>query len=361
MVALPPVELTTTRADLELKSKLAQHRMLQVDDVLNECKAGLSELRSQHVSNEQRRQDALIREQDRARRREAKQDRIRARHANATKIQAGVRSFFARKFILPEFREAKEQQELMKSRLALADNMLVLHQNIHDLAFLDEDQHKAAVRIQAWWRGVLATRVVAIITFRNHLNAVGQIMARAATRIQAIVRGRQARSRATHARMEKERRIELARKHATDRKMKAVVKMQAHYRRMMAVRKCQARRARLAKDIDGDGRTTPPNETRERGEAKGKSGERGRRKKNVESHTGSTVRKQASASGVPHSENAAHGTPILAFESTTTCTTPNVETADMRRMSYNKGHGHKTKKLTRKLDTKDTKLYTSSS
>merc|ERR1719440_2022259 len=105
--------------------------------------------------------------------------------------------------------------------------------------------------------------------------------------------------------MEKERRIEMARKHATDRKMKAVVKMQAHYRRMMAVRKCQARRARLAKDIDGDGRATPPNETRERGEAKGKSGERGRRKKNVESHAG-TVRKQASASatGVPHSENA---------------------------------------------------------
>lgn len=311
-VVLPPMEGTqSARADYELQCKLAQLRLFQVDDSLSGCQVELSDLRNEHVRNDQRRKDLLVKEQNRARRREAKQERMRMRHHSATRIQALVRSYFARRFILPSVLEAKATLELKKSRVALAETMLGLHQNIHDLAFLEKDQKRAATHIQSWWRGVLATRIVAVIRVRFHLNVVHEKMAKAATRIAAIARGRQARMGCFRLRREKEKRVQQAKKMQTDRMLKAVIKIQSHQRRRAAIATTKARRAMLAKEHEGDRGGSPTNEGRtERTETSRKGGSErdrtNRRKRNADSHGSPTSRQRG---GAAHHEQA-----LAAFE-----------------------------------------------
>jgi hypothetical protein len=233
------------------------------------------------------------------------------RHVLATKIQAAIRSYLCRKYVVPHYREAKDAQELRKSRIALTDSMLGLHQGIHDLAFLEEDQRKAATRVQRWWRAVLTNRVIAIAMIRKHLNSVAQQLAQSATQVQAIVRGRQARMGCFRLRQEKEQRMQQAQKLAMDRKLKAVIKLQSQIRRLAAVKETQGRRARFAKDLEGDGRGTPTNETRDRGEGKSKSSDRNRRKRNVESHGERSSPRKGTAAHSGHQEQAAQALAAL--------------------------------------------------
>jgi len=281
----------------DLKCKLAKLQLLQVDDALFRCRVDLSGLKLMHVGNEQQRQDALVREQDRARRREAKAERMRMRHVQTTKIQALVRSYFVRRFVMPSVLEAKDAEELKKSRIALEDTMLGLHQNIHDLAFLEQDQRQAATHIQAWWRGVLAKRVVAIIGIRHHLHALRMVLAKAATQIASVVRGRQARMGCTRLRMEKQKRVQQAIKMQSDRMMKAVVKIQSNVRRKAAIETTKARRAHLAKELEGDGGGSPTNASQVETGRKTQQTDRSRRKRNNETHTGNKR-------GVSHHDSA---------------------------------------------------------
>lgn len=284
-LVLPPVAGT-----------LPQLRLVQVDNALSQCSSGLTGLRQAHLRNEERRQEALVREQNRARRREAKQERIRRRHHFATKLQALVRSHFVRRFVLPQKIELKESEELEKSRVALKDTMLGLHQNIHDLSFLDEDRDQTATRIQAWWRSVLSNRVVAIIMIRHHLDAVSRNMDQAATGISAMVRGRQARQDCDRLRTEREARMRKARRMQSDRMLKSVIKIQSHCRRRRAIMITQARRAYLAKELESDGNAGAVAEARAETSRKPASGPTGRRKRNAvvanENHAGTSTNKR---------------------------------------------------------------------
>lgn len=269
-LVLPPVADT-----------LPQLRLTQVENALSQCSVGLTGLRQAHLRNEERRQEALVREQNRARRREAKQERIRWRHKMATKLQALVRSHFVRRFVLPAKIETKQAEELEKSRVALKETMLGLHQNIHDLSFLDEDRANTATRIQAWWRGVLSKRVVAIIVIRHHLDEVSKRMAEAATGISAVVRGRQARQDCARLRTEREARMRKARRMQTDRMLRSVIKIQSHCRRRQALATTQARRAHLAKELESDGNAGAVTDGRAETSRKPASGPTGRRKRNA--------------------------------------------------------------------------------
>lgn len=200
------------------------------------------------------------------------------RHVAATKIQALVRSYFVRRFIMPSVLEAKATEELEKSRIALEETMLGLHQNIHDLAFLEQDQRNAATHIQAWWRGILARRVVGIIVIRHHLDVVRKSMAKGATKIASIIRGRQARMGCSRLRHEKEQRVQQARKQQSDRMMRAVIKIQSHFRRTVALRAMKARRALLVRELDGDA-------TKETQADSGRKPQKGR-KRNADQHGG---------------------------------------------------------------------------
>lgn len=270
-LVLPPV----VGAAQAQKDKLAQLRLLQVDDAVSACKLQVSQLRDRHVRNAQTRRDGIIREQNRARRDEAKQERLRTRHKNATKIQALFRSHSVRRLVMPSVLEDKAQKDLAKSRVALADTMLGLNHTIHDLAFLEQDIRTAATRIQAWWRGVLGKRVVAIIVIRHHLNIVSMKMAEAATRISATWRGRQGRLGCQMLSMEKANRLKQAQAMAAARRVRAVVKLQSHARRRTAMAKMQERRAEVARLLEAENAGSPPSPL-ERNEARKSSPERGR-------------------------------------------------------------------------------------
>lgn len=300
-VVLPPLENKS-----ELKCHLLKLRQIQVNTARTQFNLELDRLRETHVSNEDRRQDALKKAEDRARRREAKQERIRKKHYSATKVQALVRSFFVRAFVLPSFLEAKAKRELKKSRMALSDTMLGLHQNIHDLAFLEEDRHVSSTRIQAWWRGVLAKRMVAIVLLRHHLIGVGMRMAKAATRIQAHARGRQARMSCKRLRKEREKRMAQERKKKHDRMVAAIIKVQSHVRRRSAVKRMQARREFMSKELEGEGASA---EARERGEGTSKRsperGEKSRRRARVNTESGHGRGVTGTGQGHAHSKRVA--------------------------------------------------------
>lgn len=332
-----------TRQDLEFKGKLLQLRLLQVDGTLSDCNQELSDLRHAHIRSEENRKDALVREQDRARRREAKEERLKTRRISATTIQAHVRSHFARRFVLPDVLEAKATEELERSRIALTETMLGLHQNIHDLAFLEQDHQDASTHIQAWWRGVLAKRVVAIIIIRNHLNTVRTIMDEAATCISAIVRGRQARMGCYRLRMEKEKRMQQAKKMQSDRMVKSVIKIQSHVRRRAAIKATKARRAMLAKELEGDSGSPTSDARIEASRRAPDRGDRTRRKRNAESHGNSTSRQRGGA----HPESTSQALP--AFEGGAMALPETEHPAELRRKSYGANHVHKVKKVTRKL------------
>lgn len=349
-VALPAMESTqSARAEFELQCNLSKLRLFQVDDSLSHCQIEVTDLRDKHVRNDQRRKDLLVKEENRALRREAKKERMRMRHYSATKIQAFVRSFFARRFILPSVLEAKATEELKKSRVALAETMLGLHQNIHDLAFLELDQKQAATHIQAWWRGVLAKRVVAIVRIRFHLKLVHMQMAKSATRISSIARGRQARMGCFRLRREKEKRVQQAKKMQSDRMLKAVIKIQSHARRRAAITYTQARRAMLAKELDGDRGGSPTNEGRgDRAESSRKGAERdraSRRKRTADSHGNATERKRT---GAAHQEAA-----LAAFEGGSMLVTE-PDPAQHRKSLHSMGPSprHNGKKLTQKKFTR---------
>lgn len=233
------------------KLSLTRLRQIQVEAACTKFNVDLKVLRETHVRNQEHRQELLIKEQNRALKREAKQERIRMKHVNATKIQALIRSFLIRRQVLPTVLEAKRKKELQKSRVALEDTMLGLHQNIHDLAFLQEDRRNAATRLQKWWRGVLAKRVVAIINLRHQLVQVASQMAKAATQISAIARGRQARRGCFQLRLQKEQRNQQAEKRQNDHMIRSIIKLQSHVRRRRAMKNIQERKA--AKELEGEG------------------------------------------------------------------------------------------------------------
>jgi len=251
VVVLPPVESKSG-----LKCQLTKLRQIQVNAARTEFNLGLQKLRDTHVRNEEQRHEALIKEQNRVRKREAKQERIRLKHYHATKIQALIRSFFVRAFVLPSVLETKATAELKRSRVALSETMLCLHQNIHDLAFIEQDRCVSATRIQAWWRGVFAKRIVAIISLRIHLFKMGKRMDQAATRIAAYHRGQQARMGCTRLRLEREKRMQQANKKKEAQMIRAIIKVQSHIRRRMAMKNIQVRREALSKELEGEAGTT---------------------------------------------------------------------------------------------------------
>mmetsp|Transcript_152716 Transcript_152716/g.269553 ORF Transcript_152716/g.269553 Transcript_152716/m.269553 type:complete len:386 (-) Transcript_152716:57-1214(-) len=248
--------ITWTRGDFEVQARLSEMRVMRVDDALNRCTLELKTVRKRHLDNRNERQQLKEREHQRGLRREARREQRRKEHKAATAIQSVVRSFFVRRFLLPNLLTQRAEEELRNSRIALKDKMLFLHQTIHHIAFLEEDKHMAAKRIQAWWRAILAKRVVQIVLIRKLLMEVHAEMSRAATKIQSIQRGKQARMGCLSLRMQREERMRQQQKEEDERLQRSVVKIQAHARRTFAQRWTQARRAELTRELEmGDSST----------------------------------------------------------------------------------------------------------
>lgn len=333
-------------ADVEKKCKLPQLRLCQVEVALNRFDLDLKGLRQKHVRNDEKRYEAQVREEERILRREARQERMRLRNASATKIQALVRSFFVRRHVLPSVLERKRIEELEGSRIALADSMLGLHQNIHDLAFLDEDRYREATRIQAWWRGVHARRIVQIVKLRNRLATLHRNLSKAATKLQTITRGRQARRGCMRLRLERERQKLQAERAANDKMMKAVIKIQSHVRRRAAIKYTTARKAEMAKELEGgrEGHSTATPKEHSH-EPRHRPAPANRKKRNAAethgAHGGGATGGTQKRSG--HHENSHEN------KERTELTAPTEHDIESpRRRSYTAVHSHKPKKHTSK-------------
>jgi len=334
--AVPQPAESSQVARAELKLSLTRLRQVQVQSARTQFNVDLTVLRETHVRNQEQRQDSQIKDKNRALRREAKQERIRLKHRNATKIQALVRSFFVRRQVLPIVLEAKRKEELEKSRVALTDTMLGLHQNIHDLAFLQEDRRSAATRIQAWWRGVLAKRLVAIIRLRHHLVKVGLRMAKAATILGAYSRGRQARMGCFRLRLEREERLMQAKRQHHDRMIMSIIKVQSHVRRRFAMKNIQDRKVELSKELEGEGlsdhhepRSPKIHKSPERGDRR-----RRHRHATVQSENG----KPGQGSGHGKHRGAVTAEGIVGFEAGGMVLAEEVQ---QQRQSYQAAHRHK--------------------
>jgi hypothetical protein len=325
------------QADVATQCKLSLLPLRQVDFTRSHFEAQLGRLQEQHLKNEEKRQDAATRERNRALRHEARQERLRLRHEAATKIQSLTRSFFVRRFILPSVLEAKRIEELESSHIALIESMLGLHQNIHALAYLPEDRRKAATYIQAWWRGKLAERIVAIVLIRNRLALVHERMNRSATLLQALVRGVLARIQCLRLRKQREEQKLQAERAANDKLIKSVTTIQAAARSKSARRYVATRREQILKELEGD---------REDGSAKHAQKDHAhethrRTPKRGKRHAGETHgRLVTPTSGARHpsyhsetSERTASGHLEIGAETD----------AELRRKSYLAPHVHKTK------------------
>merc|ERR1719265_1617585 len=78
------------------------------------------------------------------------------------------------------------------------------------------------------------------------------IMSKAATRIQTKVRAKQARKRCLRLRKQREEQKMQAERAANERMEKSVIRIQSHARRKAATKFTSARRAQLAKELEGD-------------------------------------------------------------------------------------------------------------
>merc|ERR1719401_2048940 len=71
----------------------------------------------------------------------------------------------------------------------LKEQLMQLQHGVHDLVYRPEDHVDSAVRIQAWWRAIIARRVVKVIRWSQKLLVIGSQMSSAAIVIQARFRG----------------------------------------------------------------------------------------------------------------------------------------------------------------------------
>jgi len=232
--------------------------MLQIDDQLSHEQDDLTVLQRHHLRSKQRRASKCRRERDRLRQCELANERRRQELVATTAMQAYVRGWLVRKFILPLLRAKRDQEELETLRVTLGERLLGVHQTIHLLAFLEPERHAAATRIQSWWRAVIAKRIVDVLFIWQRLTDVYTFMSHSAITIQAKQRGVMARASCLSLRMEREERKLQAKKAETARVQSSVVTIQSHFRRMFAQRDTEARRIQLSKDLEGD---TGPGDT----------------------------------------------------------------------------------------------------
>lgn len=106
-----------------------------------------------------------------------------------TLLQAAARAYIARKHDIPKMAEELEVRRIIRNKKDLSGRLLDLFRTMHSLTFLEEDWRRAATRVQAWWRGILAKRTVKVMIMAETLHRLRMRMLSGATRIQACWRG----------------------------------------------------------------------------------------------------------------------------------------------------------------------------
>ncbi|CAE7698457.1 unnamed protein product [Symbiodinium sp. CCMP2592] len=141
--------------------------------------------------------------------------------------------------------EILEHHRLLRARQCLGENLLDLRRCVHDLHIEEADRENSCVRIQRWWRKVLAKRIMKIIAMYGKVAKMRDMVEGAAAKIQAIVRANRARREVTVLRETRRVAEEEAERRLEQIKMQAIVSIQNTYRKSVAVKQVQRLRARM--------------------------------------------------------------------------------------------------------------------
>ena len=141
--------------------------------------------------------------------------------------------------------EILEHHRLLRARQCLGENLLDLRRCVHDLHIEEADRENSCLRIQRWWRKVLAKRIMKIIAVYGKVAKMRDKVEGAAAKIQAIVRANRARREVTVLRETRRVAEEEAERRLEQIKMQAIVSIQNTYRKSVAVKQVQRLRARM--------------------------------------------------------------------------------------------------------------------
>mmetsp|Transcript_49263 Transcript_49263/g.107180 ORF Transcript_49263/g.107180 Transcript_49263/m.107180 type:complete len:256 (+) Transcript_49263:50-817(+) len=232
---------------------LAELSRQSVEAKIAALRGELKKVAVNHAANVRDREEWVAFEQRREQRLDDQQARQRRREEATVKIQALVRGGLFRRLVLPDLLARHREEELVVSRQLLSKTLVHMRQAIHDVAVIEEERAVAAIRIESWWRGVLARRVVGIVRIRNCFQNVGGALDCAATCIERRQRGIAARSLCRRLRREREEKLLQAKQQQGTNSRLAAVKLQTALRTFLVFRATRARRAKQVQALLGPG------------------------------------------------------------------------------------------------------------
>lgn len=155
----------------------------------------------------------------------------------ACRMQAHIRGWLVRKRLVTAMQKERVHQLGIAAQLPeqLREKLMDLQHNVHDLKYQPEHRLDAIVRIQAFWRGVMACRIVTVLRVNRKIVELYARMEAASTKIASWFRGNSARLRFRF-------RIELGLQTTRARQMK---EMEQALRLIIRLQRCvRARQAR---------------------------------------------------------------------------------------------------------------------
>lgn len=209
---------------------------------IDHAKQMLVDVHARHAANAQARQDAADEAERMQRLLEARAERIRLRHEAAARIQKWWRLSLLFGATVEPMVRALQQKVLAIRKAKLKDELLGLRHAVHALQVSANEQDRCSRVIQAWWRRVLAMRVMEVGRVYWKLKWVRDELLRAVLKIQGSYRQKMARRRINSLRLMMQIRAEQAELAYEEAKTKAAIKIQSFYRRTHAQREVQARR-----------------------------------------------------------------------------------------------------------------------
>ena len=148
-----------------------------------------------------------------------------------------------------------EQQRLHLAHRRLDEALLDLQHLVHDLHVGDADKEAAALKLQRWWRRVLAERVRKVVAYYASVREVKRRVEGAASKIQALYRGVCARRHVQEVRESKQAAEAEAERRMEQMKMHAILNIQNSYRKSVAVKQVQNLRAQMLAAMVSQGET----------------------------------------------------------------------------------------------------------
>jgi len=168
----------------------------------------------------------------------------------AMRMQACIRGWLVRKRVVVALNKELAAQAGVAACMPdqLRDQLRDLKHTVHELKYQPDHRHAATVRLQAWWRGFLARRVVAVLRVAKKMREVYHRMSVAATKLSAWYR-------AISTRLRYRDEIRARMRETFDRQMEemalglqTIIKLQRAFRAKLALRRLEAFREAFGSD-----------------------------------------------------------------------------------------------------------------